>query len=91
MHLPAGKVEELYASLKKKNADIYIQRSQRIASSSPPRTRLFAWNMTDVEIMVSRPINFYIESSICTQFSSIVCQTDITKIGNIVLSEMWHK
>lgn len=53
LHLPAGKVEELYANLKKKNADIYIQRSKMILKSSPARTRLFAWQMTDVQILVN--------------------------------------
>lgn len=52
LHLPAGKVEELYASLKKKNAEIYVQRSKQMMLAGPPRTRLFAWSMTDVEIMI---------------------------------------
>lgn len=52
LHLPAGKVEELYASLKKKNAEIYVQRSKQMLLAGPPRTRLFAWSMTDVEVMV---------------------------------------
>lgn len=52
LHLPAGKVEELYASLKKKNAEIYVQRSKQMLLASPPRTRLFAWSMTDVQVMV---------------------------------------
>ncbi|XP_060521817.1 protein hobbit [Cylas formicarius] len=52
LHMPAGKVEELYATLKKKNADIYIQRSKLMYQAAPQRTRLFAWSMVDVEIMV---------------------------------------
>lgn len=52
LHLPAGKVEELYASLKKKNAEIYVQRSKQMLVAGPPRTRLFAWSMTDVEVMI---------------------------------------
>ncbi|RZC33587.1 UPF0378 protein -like [Asbolus verrucosus] len=52
LHLPAGKVEELYNNLKKKNAEIYIQRSKQMLRAVPPRTRLFAWNMTNVEIMI---------------------------------------
>ncbi|EFA07873.1 UPF0378 protein KIAA0100-like Protein [Tribolium castaneum] len=52
LHLPAGKVEELYNNLKKKNAEIYIQRSKQMLRAAPPRTRLFAWNMTNVEIMI---------------------------------------
>ncbi|CAH1098513.1 unnamed protein product [Psylliodes chrysocephalus] len=52
LHMPAGKVEELYATLKKKNAEIYIQRSKLMYKASPPRTRLFAWSMTNVEILI---------------------------------------
>lgn len=52
LHMPAGKVEELYATLKKKNAEIYVQRSKLMYKGAPPRTRLFAWNMTNVEILV---------------------------------------
>lgn len=51
LHLPAGKVEELYGKLNKKNAEIYLQRSKKMMSM-PPRTRLFAWNMNNIEIMV---------------------------------------
>ncbi|CAH2014141.1 unnamed protein product [Acanthoscelides obtectus] len=52
LHMPAGKVEELYATLKKKNAEIYVQRSKLMYKAAPPRTRLFAWTMTDVEILI---------------------------------------
>ncbi|CAG9863492.1 unnamed protein product [Phyllotreta striolata] len=52
LHMPAGRVEELYVSLKKKNAEIYIQRSKLMYKAAPPRTRLFAWNITNVEILV---------------------------------------
>ncbi|XP_049792062.1 protein KIAA0100 [Schistocerca nitens] len=49
--LPAGKIEELYASLNKRNAEIYVQRSKQMARAGPPRTRLFAWIMNNVEIL----------------------------------------
>lgn len=52
LNLPAAKVEELYAKLNKKNAEVYIQRSKQIMNNSPPRTTLFAWSMVNVEIMV---------------------------------------
>ncbi|XP_048519501.1 protein KIAA0100 isoform X2 [Dendroctonus ponderosae] len=52
LHMPAGKVEELYATLKKRNADIYIQRSKLMYQAAPQRTRLFAWNMTNIECSV---------------------------------------
>lgn len=48
--LSEAKIEELYAKLKKLNADIYMQRSQQMKARSPIRTRLFAWLMSDLEI-----------------------------------------
>lgn len=51
LHLPAGKVEELYANLNKKNAEIYVQRSKQMYRAVPPRTRLFAWCMSEIKIM----------------------------------------
>lgn len=48
--MPAGKVDELYSSLNMKNAEIYIQRSKQM-NQTPPRTRLIAWLMSDLEIM----------------------------------------
>ncbi|XP_014476959.1 PREDICTED: protein KIAA0100 [Dinoponera quadriceps] len=49
--LPQGKVEELYASLNKKNAEIYVQRWKQMQRAGPARTRLFAWTMLDLEIL----------------------------------------
>ncbi|XP_011503485.1 PREDICTED: UPF0378 protein KIAA0100 [Ceratosolen solmsi marchali] len=49
--LPQGKVEELYASLNKKNAEIYVQRWKQMQRAGPARTRLIAWTMLDLEII----------------------------------------
>ncbi|XP_058458931.1 protein hobbit isoform X2 [Malaya genurostris] len=49
--LPAGTLEELNANLIKKNSEIYIQRSKKLSETGPPRTRLIAWIMTDLEIL----------------------------------------
>jgi len=49
--LPAGKVEELYANLSKRNTEIYVQRSKQMCRAAPARTRLFAWLINDVEIL----------------------------------------
>lgn len=49
--LPAGMVAELNATLIKKNSEIYIQRSKKIADAGAARTRLIGWVMTDLEIM----------------------------------------
>lgn len=47
--LPAGYVEELNDKLIKKNSEIYIERSKKMYEM-PPRTRLFAWIMTDLKL-----------------------------------------
>ncbi|XP_068126254.1 bridge-like lipid transfer protein family member 2 isoform X2 [Hyperolius riggenbachi] len=49
--LPARKIEELYASLEKKNIEIYIQRSHRLYSNTPMRKSLLTWTMSDLEIV----------------------------------------
>ncbi|XP_066587198.1 protein hobbit isoform X2 [Prorops nasuta] len=51
MLLPQGKIEELYASLNKKNAEIYVQRWKQMQRAGPARTRLFAWTMLNIEIL----------------------------------------
>ncbi|KAJ8725941.1 hypothetical protein PYW08_004124 [Mythimna loreyi] len=43
LFLPAGKVEELYAALRQKDAQIYVQRCR---AAPPPRTRLVACCLT---------------------------------------------
>jgi hypothetical protein len=47
--LPAGYVEELMDKLIRKNSEIYIDRSKKMYET-PPRTRLFAWLMTDLKL-----------------------------------------
>lgn len=47
--LPAGYVEELNEKLIKKNSEIYIDRSKKMYETTP-RTRLFAWIMTDLKL-----------------------------------------
>ncbi|KAL1132826.1 hypothetical protein AAG570_010778 [Ranatra chinensis] len=48
--LPAGKVDELYANLLCMNAEIYYKRSKQIQLQGT-RTRLFAWIVTDLQIV----------------------------------------
>lgn len=50
--LPAEKLAELHGNLVNKNSEIYIQRSKKIKDAGPTRTRLFAWILTDLEIMI---------------------------------------
>lgn len=52
LNLPTEKLAELHENLVRKNSEIYIQRSKKIGEAGPTRTRLFAWTLTDLEIMV---------------------------------------
>ncbi|XP_044758159.1 protein KIAA0100 isoform X2 [Coccinella septempunctata] len=58
LHLPAGTVDDLFSKLKQKNAEIYIQRSKQMQQTAA-RTRLFAWNMTKLEIIVLADPSMY--------------------------------
>uniref|UniRef100_A0A8D2IHG0 KIAA0100 n=1 Tax=Varanus komodoensis TaxID=61221 RepID=A0A8D2IHG0_VARKO len=49
--LPARKIEELYASLEKKNIEIYIQRSHRLYANTPMRTALLTWSVAELELV----------------------------------------
>ena len=44
-------MEELYESLSRKNAEIYVQRSRQLYSTAPMRTKLFTWELKKVEIV----------------------------------------
>ena len=49
---PKEKIEELLTNLKKKDAEIYVQRAKKIIETSEPRTRLFECNLEGVELAV---------------------------------------
>nr|XP_060612641.1 bridge-like lipid transfer protein family member 2 [Anolis sagrei ordinatus] len=57
--LPARKIEELYASLEKKNIEIYIQRSHRLYSNTPMRKALLTWTMAGLELTALASENFH--------------------------------
>ncbi|XP_068629630.1 protein hobbit [Battus philenor] len=48
LFLPAGKVEELYAALRQKDAQIYVQRCR---AAPPPRTRLVACCVSSLRLL----------------------------------------
>ena len=47
----ASKIDELFASLNKQSADVYVQRSQRLYAVSRMRTKLATWSMDDLELV----------------------------------------
>ncbi|XP_078536235.1 bridge-like lipid transfer protein family member 2 [Lissotriton helveticus] len=69
--LPARKIEELYASLEKKNIEIYIQRSRRLYSNTPMRKALLTWTMTDLEIVALADESFHGVERVVEQIKDI--------------------
>lgn len=59
LSLPVETLTELHASLIRKNSEIYIQRSKKIREAGPVRTRLFAWILTDLDIMAMADPSFH--------------------------------
>lgn len=57
--LPASKVNELYASLRKKDADIYVQRSKQLGQGPSPRSHLAVWHFDQVEILALADPSFH--------------------------------
>ncbi|XP_063002776.1 bridge-like lipid transfer protein family member 2 [Elgaria multicarinata webbii] len=57
--LPARKIEELYASLEKKNIEIYIQRSHRLYANTPMRKALLTWTMSQLELVALANESFH--------------------------------
>ncbi|XP_074869814.1 bridge-like lipid transfer protein family member 2 isoform X2 [Carettochelys insculpta] len=57
--LPARKVEELYASLERKNIEIYIQRSRRLYANTPMRKALLTWTLAGLELVALADKSFH--------------------------------
>ena len=49
--LIGSKIDELYASLSKRGAEVYVQRSRQLYETTPVRTKLFTWNVDNIEIV----------------------------------------
>ncbi|XP_038614966.1 protein KIAA0100 homolog isoform X2 [Tachyglossus aculeatus] len=57
--LPARKIEELYASLERKNIEIYIQRSRRLYGTTPMRRALLTWSLAGLELVALADASFH--------------------------------
>lgn len=71
--LPSGKVEELYANLSNMNGKIYIQRSRKMQSGT--RTRLFAWIMSDLELLALADPSIHGAENVVNIMTEIDCDT----------------
>ncbi|KAL3182955.1 hypothetical protein MRX96_006751 [Rhipicephalus microplus] len=47
----ASKVNELYAGLRKKDADIYVQRSKQLGQGTSTRAHLVLWHFDQLEVL----------------------------------------
>ena len=45
-------IEELFSNLKKKNADIYVQRANKLRQTVAKRTRLLSFNLSSMEFFI---------------------------------------
>lgn len=57
--LPAAKLEELYATFAKKNAEIYIKRSQQLYQHTEKRTSLLLWKMDEIDIVIIADLSYH--------------------------------
>lgn len=69
--LPARKIEELYASLEKKNIEIYIQRSHRLYANTPMRKALLTWTMSDLELVALANESFHGAEQVLQQIQEL--------------------
>ncbi|NXF21583.1 K0100 protein, partial [Rhodinocichla rosea] len=57
--LPGGGIEELYASLEKKNIGGDIQRSRRLYANTPMRRALLTWTLAHLELVAMADESFH--------------------------------
>ncbi|XP_035224476.1 protein KIAA0100-like isoform X2 [Stegodyphus dumicola] len=57
--LPSEKINLLYSKLAKKNAEIYIQRSQQLYLKNSMRTSLCTWRLDDIEFIAIADTSYH--------------------------------
>lgn len=74
--LQSSKIEELFGQLKKKNADIYVQRAMKLKQTMTKRTRLLSFNLASMEFFIfsDRSMTGY-ETAVDFIQVTIVCST----------------
>ncbi|XP_067136363.1 protein hobbit [Centruroides vittatus] len=69
--LPAAKLEELYATFAKKNAEIYIKRSQQLYQHTKKRTNLLLWKLDEIDIMFVADLSYHGKERVLTSMREI--------------------
>ena len=69
---PNEKYDQLLRNLKKRNAELYIQRSRRLTEKYPARTRLLEWEMDTLEVMALADNSMHGKSNVINHLQVII-------------------
>ena len=69
--IAASKIEELYVSLHKKSAEVYIHRSGQLYSATPMRHKLFQWTLDNLEIVAMADPTLHGKENVVTHMKEI--------------------
>ncbi len=86
--LPASKIEELYSSLNKKSAEVYIQRSRQLYTTQPVRTKLCTWTLDDVDILALADPSLHGKENVVAQMKDIDYETPYPEDG-LEFTTLW--
>ncbi|XP_074119807.1 bridge-like lipid transfer protein family member 2 isoform X2 [Sminthopsis crassicaudata] len=86
--LPARKIEELYASLERKNIEIYIQRSRRLYGNTPMRRALLTWSLAGLELVALADASFHGPEQVLKQIRELDPSSPFPSEG-LELSIQW--
>ena len=67
----ASKVDELYASLRERNANLYIQRSKLLYQDTPMRDKLMTFTIEDFDIICMADRAIHGDANVVKQMQDI--------------------
>ncbi|ESO97897.1 hypothetical protein LOTGIDRAFT_228425 [Lottia gigantea] len=86
--IPASRVEDLYTSLSRKSADIYVQRSKQYYNTASIRTKLFTWTMEEVDITALADLSFHGKDNVVKHMKEIDSDSPYPAEG-LEFSTLW--
>lgn len=69
--LPGNSIEDLYTSLAKKSAEIYIQRSKQLYCKAPIRSKLFTWQIENLEIVALSDLSYHGKKAVVNHMQQV--------------------
>lgn len=64
-------IEDLYTSLAKKSAEIYIQRSKQLYCKAPIRSKLFTWQIENLEIVALADLSYHGKKAVVNHMQQV--------------------